>query len=207
MDIPPPEAGIGRLRVGLLGGSFNPAHDGHRHLSLLALERLGLDQLWWLVSPQNPLKPAAGMAPLDARLAGARAVARHPQIRVTDIEARLGTHFTADTLKALRRRHPRARFVWLMGADNLIEIPRWERWTEIFRALPVAIFDRPSYAMRALSGRAARRFATARLDAERAPALSGCRPPAWVFLHTPLDPTSATRVRAGDIEAQKRRRP
>ena len=207
MDIPPPEAAVGRLRVGLLGGSFNPAHDGHRHISLLALKYLGLDQLWWLVSPQNPLKPATGMAPLAVRLAGARAVARHPRIRVTGIEARLGTRFTADTLKALRRRHRRARFVWLMGADNLIEIPRWQRWTGIFGAVPVAIFDRPSYAVRALTGRAARRFAAARLDAERARALSERRPPAWVFLRTPLDPTSATRLRAGDVEAQKRRRP
>ena len=111
------------------------------------------------------------------------------------------------SLGALCRRHPRARFVWLMGADNLIEIPRWQRWTGIFGALPVAVFDRPSYAMRALTGRAARRFAAARLDAERARALSGRRPPVWVFLHTPLDPTSATRVRAGDFEPQRRRRP
>ena len=134
-------------RIGLLGGSFNPAHRGHLHLSLTALQRLDLDEVWWLVSPQNPLKPVAGMAPFAARLDQARQVAAgHKRIRVTDLENRLGgSHYTADTLKALRRRFPRLRFVWLMGGDNLVQIRHWERWAEIFRTVPIAVFDRPSY--------------------------------------------------------------
>lgn len=127
------------LRVGLLGGSFNPAHDGHRYISRLALKLLGLDEVWWLVSPQNPLKPAAGMASLGDRLARAQAVADHPRIRVTDLERLLGTRYTADTLAALHRCFPRTRFVWLMGADNLLQVPRWQRWTEIFETTPVAL--------------------------------------------------------------------
>ncbi|MGE0726040.1 MAG: nicotinate-nucleotide adenylyltransferase [Alphaproteobacteria bacterium] len=184
-------------RIGLLGGSFNPAHDGHRHLSLWALRRLRLDAIWWLVSPQNPLKAADGMAALGDRLRSARAVARHPRIRVTDLERALGTRYTADTIDALRRRFPAARFVWLMGADNLHQIARWQRWEAIFQAVPVAVFDRPSYALRALSGVAARRFATRRLPERAAATLAGRRPPAWCFLTIPRHPASATRIRAG----------
>ncbi|MBF0335509.1 MAG: nicotinate-nicotinamide nucleotide adenylyltransferase, partial [Alphaproteobacteria bacterium] len=161
MNGPPPPNPWGdrrRRRIGILGGSFNPAHDGHRHISLLALARLRLDEVWWLVSPQNPLKTVAGMAPFAQRLAGARRVARHPRIRVTGIEAALGTRFTADTLAVLRRRFPRARFVWLMGEDNLLQIPRWERWLSIFRGVPIAVFARGSFTLKVLGGRAARRF-------------------------------------------------
>ncbi|WP_374440334.1 nicotinate-nucleotide adenylyltransferase [Stella sp.] len=186
----------GRRRIGLLGGSFNPAHDGHRHLSLWALRRLGLDQVWWLVSPQNPLKPAAGMAPLDARLAQARRAARHPAIRPTDIERALGTRYTADTLAALRRRFPRTRFVWLMGADNLRQIRHWKRWRAIFQGLPVAVFDRPTYALSALSGMAARRYARRRLPAAAARSLADRPAPAWIFVRMPLHPASASRIRA-----------
>lgn len=185
-----------RLRIGLLGGSFNPAHAGHRHVSLEALKRLGLDEVWWLVSPQNPLKPVAGMAPFRTRLAQAAALARHPRIRVTGIEARLGTRFTADTLESLARRFPAARFVWLMGADNLIQLPRWERWTTILRTVPVAILARSPYSQRAFAGKAARRFAEARLAARQAGILAEAEPPAWVFLHTRLHPASATSIRA-----------
>ncbi|BBK39142.1 putative nicotinate-nucleotide adenylyltransferase [Allostella sp. ATCC 35155] len=186
----------GRRRIGLLGGSFNPAHDGHRHLSLWALKRLGLDRVWWLVSPQNPLKPAAGMAPLAERLATARRVARHPAIRPTDIERSLGTRYTADTVAALRRRFPRARFVWLMGADNLRQIPHWKRWRTIFEGLPVAVFDRPTYALGALSGLAARRYARRRLPASAARSLADRPAPAWTLVRMPLHPASATRIRA-----------
>ncbi|MBM3560472.1 MAG: nicotinate-nicotinamide nucleotide adenylyltransferase, partial [Alphaproteobacteria bacterium] len=133
------------LRVGLLGGSFNPAHDGHRYVSTEALRRLGLDEVWWLVSPQNPLKPAAGMAPLAERLAGARAVARHPRIRITALEARLGTTWTIDTIVALGRRFPGTRFVWLMGADNLVQIPRWRDWSSIFNRIAIAVIARAPY--------------------------------------------------------------
>ena len=184
-------------RIGLLGGSFNPAHRGHLHLSLTALQRLDLDEVWWLVSPQNPLKPVSGMAPFAARLAQARQVAAgHKRIRVTDLENRLGgSYYTADTLKALRRRFPRLRFVWLMGGDNLVQIRHWERWAEIFRTVPIAVFDRPSYSLKALAGLAARRFARQRLSSTAARRLAETKPPAWAFFHTRLDPTSATLIR------------
>jgi nicotinate-nucleotide adenylyltransferase len=192
------ERGGGHCRIGLLGGSFNPAHGGHVHVSLLALKYLELDEIWWLVSPQNPLKPVAGMAPLAARLEQARRVAAaHPRLRVSDLEARLrSSSYTADTLKALRRRFPRLRFVWLMGSDNLLQIPRWERWPEIFRTVAVAVFDRPSYSLRALSGKAAKRFARRRIPVGAARRLAEMEPPAWTFFHTPLDPRSATGIRS-----------
>jgi len=181
--------------VGLLGGSFNPAHAGHRHISLIALKALALDEVWWLVSPQNPLKPVAGMAPLAERLAEARRVAAHPRIRVTDIERRLGTRYTADSLAALKRRYRRHAFVWLMGADNLIEVVRWHRWETIFALVPIAVLDRSSYSYKAIAGRAARRFGRARLAERRARGLASCRPPAWVFLRARTHPASATAIR------------
>ena len=184
---------MARLRVGLLGGSFNPAHDGHRHISLEALKRLRLDQVWWLVAPQNPLKPGAGMAALEKRLARARKAARHPRIRVSDLEARLGTRYTVDTLACLTRRYPEVHFVWLMGADNLLQFPAWRRWTSIARAIPIAIFDRPTYAYRALAGQAARRFARYRVMDPAA--LPGRKPPAWCLVRGPTHPASATAVR------------
>ena len=161
----------------------------------MALDRLAIDQVWWLVSPQNPLKARHDMAPLERRLAAAREVADDPLIRVTDVERRLGTCYTADTLDALARNRPDTRFVWIMGADNLIQIPRWRRWTALFNAVPIAVFARPSYSLRALSGRAARRFASARRLESRAGNLVAMRPPAWAFLHTPLVHVSATRIR------------
>lgn len=185
-----------RARVGLLGGSFNPAHAGHRHISVEALKRLGLDEVWWLVSPQNPLKPRAGMAPLTERLAHARAVAAHPRIRVTDIERAYPSAYTAETLARLERAFPNVRFVWLMGADNLVQIPRWRRWTAIFHRVPVAILDRGPYSVPALTGQAARRFAASRLPAQRAQALAGREPPAWVFLPIRRHAASATAIRA-----------
>ena len=157
-------------RIGLLGGSFNPAHQGHLDISLAALKYLDLDEVWWLVSPQNPLKPVAGMAPFADRMASARAMARHPRIRVTDLEARIGTRFTADTLKALVTRFPGCRFVWLMGADNLAQISSWRDWTKIFHLTPIAVFDRPSYTIKALTALAARRFRRARRQALAPPA-------------------------------------
>jgi ribosome silencing factor RsfS/YbeB/iojap/nicotinate (nicotinamide) nucleotide adenylyltransferase len=174
------------------------------HLSLTALSRLGLDEVWWMVSPQNPLKPVAGMAPFAGRLESARRVAAHyPRIRVTDIETRLGGphFFTADTLKNLIRRFPQFRFVWLMGADNLVQIRHWARWTEIFRSVPMAVFARPDYSQQALVGLAARRFARQRRPERAAHSLAAAKPPAWVFFHSRLDPSSATRIRAGHGEA------
>ena len=181
------------------------------HVSLLALKRLDLDEVWWLVSPQNPLKPVKGMAPLAARLEQACGVAApHPRLRVTDLEGRLrSSGYTVDTLKALRRRFPRLRFVWLMGSDNLLQIPRWERWPEIFRMAAVAVFDRPSYSLKALSGVAAQRFARRRIPVAAARRLAEMSPPAWVFFHTPHDTRSATQIRATNYppQASKEERP
>ena len=181
-----------------MGGSFNPAHGGHIHLSLLALRHLALDGLWWLVSPQNPLKPLAGMAPFAHRLERARRVAAgHPRVAVSDLESRLGgPTYTADTLRALRRRFPRWRFVWLMGADNFVQLRRWDRWNEIFRMVPIAVFDRPSHSVKALAGLPAKRFARYRLPMAASRRLAEMQPPAWVFFHTRLDPSSATRIRS-----------
>ncbi|MGK2285007.1 nicotinate-nucleotide adenylyltransferase [Pedomonas sp. V897] len=132
-------------RVGLLGGSFNPAHRGHLHISREALKRLRLDAVWWLVSPQNPLKSADGMAPLAVRLASARAMARDPRIVPTDVERKLGTRYTVDTLEALVALHPGTRFIWLMGGDNLQGFHRWRQWRRIVRVVPIAVLLRPSY--------------------------------------------------------------
>lgn len=190
----PPVTGR-RRRVGLLGGSFNPAHEGHLHISRLALDRLGLDELWWLVSPQNPLKPTAGMAPFGQRLAAARSVASDPRIRVTDIERDLGTRYTVDTIGALQARFPEHRFVWVAGADILAEIHRWKDWRRLFRTVAIAVFARPTYSFRALASIAARRFAADRVPENRARRLAGKRLPAWVYLRTPVNPTSATAIR------------
>lgn len=134
-----------RRRIGLLGGSFNPAHGGHRRVSLFAQKALGLDEVWWLVSPGNPLKPAVGMAPLPARVRSAALQARRAPIRVTAIERELGTRFTVDSLRALRRRYPKFEFVWLMGADNLAQLHRWRDWRGIARTMPIAVIARPGY--------------------------------------------------------------
>ena len=184
----------------MLGGSFNPAHEGHRHISMLALRRLELDRVWWLVSPQNPLKKREGMATLEERLAGARNLARHPRIVVCDIEARLETSYTVDTLAALRRRFPRTDFVWLMGADNLAQMAQWREWEAIFHLVPIAIFNRPSYAMGALASEAARRFRARRIGAGKAATLAGRRPPAWVMIWETRRRESATALRAEAAE-------
>lgn len=183
-------------RIGLFGGSFNPAHEGHRHASLLALKRLGLDRVWWLVSPQNPLKSQRGTAPLEKRLAAARVIARHPRIVVTDLETRLGTRFTADTLAALRARYPGVRFVFIIGGDNLIALPRWQRWTEIMERMPLAVIARPGYGLPALAAKPAQRYGAFRWPQERAGSLARAKPPAWVFLFGPLNPTSSTGLRS-----------
>lgn len=184
------------MRIGLLGGSFNPAHEGHRHVAELARRRLRLDQVWLLVSPGNPLKPVADMAPLAVRLASARHIADGRRIVATAIEATLGTRYTADTLRALRRRFPRARFVWLMGADNLEQLPRWRRWRAIAATMPFAVVPRPTYNHRALASRAALGLRGSRRMARLAPALAGMAPPAWVFLPAPQHAASASAIRA-----------
>ena len=185
-------------RVGLVGGSFNPAHSGHLHISQLALEVLGLDAVWWLVSPQNPLKSTEGMAPLDERLAAAQALAApEPRVTVTDLERGFDTRYTIDTLAALRERHPETRWVWIMGADNLSKVHQWKDWPRIFELVPVAVFDRPSYSFQALQGVAARRFQAQRKSRAQATMLADMTPPAWIFLWSAFDPASATALRQG----------
>lgn len=183
-------------RIGLLGGSFNPAHAGHRHISLEALKRLRLDRVWWLVSPQNPLKAEAGMAPLAEREAAALAVADHPRIAVSSLERELGTRYTLDTVRALKRRFPAADFVWLLGADNLRQLPRWRGWQQLFREVPIAVFARAPYHANAASGIAAVRFARARLRPARSALLAGGRPPRWCYLPVRRHPASATAIRS-----------
>lgn len=164
------------------------------------MRRLGLDQVWLLVSPGNPLKHENGMAPFAERLASARRVADGRRIVATDLERRLGTRYTADTLRLLRRRFPRIRFVWLMGADNLLQLPRWNEWLVIARSVAFAVLPRPSYTRRALAGRAAQRLRAARRPAGQARILPDMAAPAWMLLPGPLDPTSATAIRARQPE-------
>ena len=193
-------------RIGLLGGSFNPAHRGHRRISLGAIDALGLDELWWLVSPGNPLKDGArDMAPFAARLASARAMARRAPIRATDIEQRLGTRYTVDTLDRLVRRHPRARFIWVMGADGLADFHRWKDWRRIAAKVAIAVVARPGYDGRALAGPAMgwlRRRVRPATDAKHWTEWSL---PALVLLRFRPDPTSATRLRAAMPDWHRRR--
>jgi nicotinate-nucleotide adenylyltransferase len=182
------------LRIGLLGGSFNPAHEGHMYVSEVALKRLGLDYVWWLVAPQNPLKPSIGMAPLEHRVARATETGAHPRIVVMDIEAALGTHYTIDTLAALKRRFPQLHFVWLMGSDNLDSFRRWRRWTDIVRHVPIAVILRPGTILAPLRAKAAQRLARARL---REPGrIVFMKPPALVVVDGKRNPASATAIRA-----------
>ncbi|KAA5606162.1 nicotinate-nucleotide adenylyltransferase [Roseospira marina] len=194
---PPPFGDRRRVRIGLLGGSFNPAHAGHRHIGLEALRRLDLDQVWWLVSPGNPLKAGHPMAPLAERMAQANRMARHPRMVPTGIEDRLGTRYTIDTVRALTRRFPRVQFVWLMGADNLAQFHRWRGWTALMEIVPVAVFDRPQYSCVTLWSRTARRYAPCRRPTRSAATLAGTGAPAWVFLPIRRHAASATAIRAG----------
>jgi nicotinate-nucleotide adenylyltransferase len=185
-----------RLRVGLLGGSFNPAHAGHRHVAEIARRRLRLDQVWLMVSPGNPLKRQAGMAPMAERLAGARALSDGRRILTTAIERRLGTRYTADTLRALRRLFPLVQFVWLMGSDILAELPAWRHWLDVVRAVPFAVLPRPNYNRRALAGLVAKRFHRALQPARAAVLLANAAAPAWTFLPASQKAISATALRA-----------
>ena len=191
-------------RIGLLGGSFNPAHRGHRRMSLAAMEALGLDELWWLVSPGNPLKPAQGMAPYSARLASAREMARGTRIRVSSIESRLGTRFTIDTVTAIVRRYPTDRFIWLMGTDTLPLFHQWKDWRRLARTIPIAVMSRPGYGGDARAARAMgwlRWFVHPAATARR---WTNWSAPAISLLRLPPDPTSATRLRALDPDWHRR---
>lgn len=193
-DVSLPAAAAGQ-RIGLLGGSFNPAHDGHRRLSLFALKRLGLDRVWWIVTPGNPLKSGEGLLDLGARMKVAAKVSRHPRIIVTGFEAGLPTAFTADTLAFLKRRFPRTCFVWLMGADNLAQLDKWQRWRSIVETVPIAVFDRPGWRHKARASLAARSYAEAYVPEARARRLPMMRGPAWTLVTMPLSPLSSTAIR------------
>ena len=190
---------LNRRRIGLLGGSFNPAHEGHRAISLEAIRRLDLDQVWWLVSPQNPLKPSQGMADLQTRVSVAkRVVGTHPKLTVTDLEQRLGTRYSVDTVKRLLRRG-RADFVWLIGADNLAQLPEWRSWRQLVNLVPIAVFDREPYSYRALAGRVARAFAAHRIRVRDASRLVRAHPPAWVYFRLRRHRASGTAIRSRGI--------
>jgi len=183
------------IGIGLLGGSFNPAHAGHLHIARVAMRRLRLAQIWLLVSPGNPLKDGAGMAPFADRLASASAIADGRRIVATGIERQLGTQFTRDTLRVLHTSFPRAKFVWLMGADNLEQIPRWHGWMELARETQIAVLPRPTYNHRALSGQAARRWHRWRIQPHGAAALAAQPAPRWLFLAARENALSATKLR------------
>ncbi|WP_417678649.1 nicotinate-nucleotide adenylyltransferase [Pseudodonghicola sp.] len=191
-----PPAGRGQS-VGLLGGSFDPPHEGHVHITLEALKRFGLDRVWWLVSPGNPLK-TRGPAPLPERMARAKAIMRHPRVSITDIEARLGTRATADTLAALRARYPGVRFVWLMGADNLAQLHRWQNWRDIADTVPVGVLARPGDRISARMSPAARIYRHYRVPGGASHLLGLAQPPAWCFVNVPMVDISSTQLRAGE---------
>ena len=184
------------MRVGLFGGSFNPAHEGHAHVAETALARLRLDRVIWLVSPQNPLKSAAESASLQARLASARRQARGPRMIVSDVERRMGSHYTIDILRLLKARFPGVRFVWIMGGDNLNALHGWRGWVNILREMPVAVIARPGAELKSRSSPAARRFASSRLSSREGARLALLAPPAWVYIRAPFNFASSTALRA-----------
>ena len=182
--------------VALLGGSFNPAHEGHVHISREAMRLLGISQVWWMVSPQNPLKPVKDMADFNDRMAHALKLAQcDPRITVTDIEAKLGSRHTARTLRLLQKHYPNTRFIWLMGADNLADIHHWEKWTRIFNKCPILVLDRAPLSHRALHAKAAIYFKKQRVDMRQTRQLKHANTPIWCFAHIKRHPASATDLR------------
>jgi nicotinate-nucleotide adenylyltransferase len=184
------------MRIGLFGGTFDPPHAAHRGACLLAMKRVGLDRVWWLVTPGNPLKDTRGLAPLKARVVAARTLADDPRIDVTDLEARIGTRYTYQTVSYLVRRCPQVRFVWIMGADNLRSFHRWQRWREISNLVPIAVVDRLGPSLYASAGVAGQALAYARLPETAARTLPDRKPPAWIYLHGLKSPLSSTALRA-----------
>lgn len=183
-----------------MGGTFNPPHEGHSVCAITALRRLRLDQLWWMVTPGNPLKTSDGLPSLEDRMAASRSYAASPAITITGFEAELGSPYTYATLRFVTQRLPRVRFVWVMGADNLASFHHWQHWRDIAQTVPIAVVDRPGWHLKALASPAARYLARRRLSEARAGLLAGAKPPAWVFLTTRLSEASSTALR-GEREA------
>lgn len=185
-------------RVGLMGGTFNPPHEGHALCAEISLRRLGLDQLWWMVTPGNPLKAGNSLASMSERMAASRRLVSDPRIKVTGFEAPLGSRYTFETLRFLTQRFPGVRFVWVMGADNLAGFHRWQDWRRIARLMPIAVVDRPGWRLKALASPAATFLAAHRLPENEAAGLPDARPPAWVLLTGPLSAASSTAIRSGN---------
>ena len=186
------------MQVGLFGGSFNPPHAGHALVCEIALRRLALDQIWWIVTPGNPLKSGRELAPLADRIARSRKLARDPRIKVTAFEARHRVRYTADTLALVKARNPGVDFVWIMGADNLRDFHLWQRWREIARTVPIAVIDRPGATLAFLSSKMAQTFSRSRVDESDAATLARTRPPAWTFIHGPRSSLSSTAIRSAE---------
>jgi nicotinate-nucleotide adenylyltransferase len=184
-----------RMAVGLFGGSFNPPHAGHRLVAEIALRTLGLDQLWWMVTPGNPLKSKRALAPLAERIALSEAILPHPKVRVTAFEQSLGSSYTAQVLAHIKARNPAVDFVWIMGADNLASFHRWQNWEKIAETFPIAVIDRPGATLSFLSSKMARTFDFARVDEHDARRLAHMRAPAWTFIHGPRSSLSSTQIR------------
>ncbi|MFD0858815.1 nicotinate-nucleotide adenylyltransferase [Roseovarius aquimarinus] len=184
--------------IGLLGGSFDPPHEGHVHITREALKLFGLDAVWWLVSPGNPLK-AHGPAPLPRRMEAARAIMRHPRVHVSDIEGRIGARYTADTVTALQEACPEIRFVWLMGADNMVQFHRWQDWRSIMESVPIGILARPGARLAARASVAARIYEHARVPLGAARRLGRMEAPAWCFANVPMVTLSSSRLRAQGV--------
>ena len=187
--------------IGLMGGSFNPAHSGHKLISELAIKRLSLDKLWWLVSPQNPLKPKDDMAGIEERVQHAVKVSGHTKIKVMTIESYLNTQYTIEILEILTQRFPSTRFVWIMGADNLVQFSEWKDWEKIASLVRIAVFDRPNFSLKSLASKMPRRFFRNRLRERQGLALRNKFPPAWIFFHTNLSHISATKIRSETISS------
>ncbi|WP_244597824.1 nicotinate-nucleotide adenylyltransferase [Roseitalea porphyridii] len=190
------------MAVGLFGGTFNPPHDGHLLVAELALRRMALDQVWWMVTPGNPLKRNDGLPPLADRIAWCERMNEDPRVRITAFEARYNVQYTAQTLALVKARNPGVRFVWIMGADNLATFHHWQNWRGIAMTFPIAVIDRPGSTLSFLSSVMAKTFAHARIDESDAALLAHLRPPAWTFIHGPRSPLSSTAIRAGTQTAR-----